>query len=242
MTVKKKLFKKLPFDSRLFGYPVVRLEPAAFDRLETLLPLLKRQNVRLAYAFADPGDLPMNQNIRARGGILVDEKVTYRRVVSRLLQPADGSSAIVSYIKANPTKELASLALQSGAYSRFARDTNFTHGEFQTLYTTWLARSLSRNIAFDVLVYPDENGNIRGFITLESKGRQGNIGLLAVDKAFRRQAVGSRLLVEALRRFNRKKAAMVSVVTQKANIGACRFYEKSGFRVIKTQYVYHFWL
>jgi len=31
-------------------------------------------------------------------------------------------------------------------------------------------------------------------------------------------------------------------VAQKANKNACAFYEKSGFNIIKTENVYHFWL
>ncbi len=236
--MKRNLYSYLHFDSRLFGYKVARLKTT--ENITNTLQELKKNGFRLAYAFVDPSDKEANRQAKKNHGILVDQKITYG--VKNNLPENEGTPEVFLYQKKKATIELLSLALQSGVYSRFFVDTHFTHGEYKKMYTMWLKKSLNRDIAFGTVVHLDAEKKVRGFMTLAAKDGQGSIGLLAVDSEYRRQSIGKKLLCEAFRQFDQKKLNVVTVTTQKVNKEACSFYEKFGFRLLKAQYVYHFWL
>ncbi len=80
-----------------------------------------------------------------------------------------------------------------------------------------------------------------GLITLSLAGRQGSIGLIAVDEAARGGGTGSMLIRAAHRWLHSHGVRNVEVVTQLDNEVACRFYEKCGYAHTELQHVYHFW-
>ncbi len=233
----------LPFDSKLFGYPVARLERSVSDKnLGSCLEELAQQRVKLIYWFVDPQDEERTHAAKEQNGKLVDEKVTYvTHIIGEKPEPIDGLS-IVTYDKEELNEQLFVLALQSGLYSRFRTDKRFTHSEYEKLYTTWVRRSIQRVVALNVLVCLDEEAHILGFVTMESKRGSGSIGLLAVDENSRGKSIGKALVQEAFVRFYRIGYRRVFVTTQKRNLVACRFYEKQGFTLHRLENVYHFWL
>lgn len=237
------LVQILNWDSNFFGYKVVKILPQDLnqDELKNLLAKLYNLNIKLAYWFVEPSNKLSNQAAKKNGGFLADEKITYKISLPNYNSRKPDNQYLQSYLKKPLNKNVLSLALQSGFYSRYRQDKKFVHNEFIRLYTIWIERSLNGEIAKDVIVCLN-NGSEEGLVTLEVKDNYGSIGLLAVDKKHRGKSIGSQLINAALIKFKSYGINEVKVNTQKKNIAACKFYEKIGFVKKNVQNVYHFWL
>lgn len=232
----------LDWDSKLLGETVVRIEgdAACSADLRAVLDHARRAGARLAYAFAGaalPGDMA-----GALGGRLVDEKRTYRfepgaaGAVARV-QP-DG---VEIFRGTSAGSVLEDLAVQSGEGSRFAVDPDFPRAKFVEMYQTWIRKSVAGERAESVLTV-SRDGRIAGMITLDREGERGRIGLLAVDRSRRGSGLGQSLVRAANAWFADRGVRVAEVVTQGRNAAACRLYERCGYVLGKTEFVYHFWL
>lgn len=236
------LFQLLDWDSDFFGYKVAKIRASNLDKdeLKKLLSSLSDLNVKLVYWFVDPNDEISKKAAKYNNGFLADNKITYKIDLSNFHPKKIDKQHLHSYLNKPINKQLLSLALQSGFYSRFKRDKKFVRHEFIRLYKIWIERSINGEIAIDVIVYVD---NIEeGLITLEIKDDYGNIGLLVVDKKYQGKSIGSQLINAAFVKFKKYGIKKIKVKTQKKNVIACKFYEKIGFNLDMVQDVYHFWL
>lgn len=229
----------LPWDSEFLGFPVgtVTSSPGG-EALPALVARARAQGYRLLYLVVPPDDPAGQATARAQGGLLVDRKVTYLRVVPSQPEPVEDADivAVTAY-----TPALRSLTLQSGIYSRFRLDPNVAPGVFENLYTTWMQKSLSGQLARTVLAYPSAGPEL-GMLTLGEQQGRADIGLMAVAAAARRGHIGQRLVAVACGLTVSWGLRELQVVTQLENEGACRFYEKCGFHQEKVNYIYHLWL
>lgn len=239
----KPVFQILDWDSNFFKYKVARINALnlSSNELTNLLSKLSLLKVKLAYWFIDPKDKISNEAAKSNNGFLADDKITYIINLSSDPPKRIDCPKIQSYLYKPLNKNLLSLALQSGFYSRYRQDKKFVRNEFCRLYTTWIKRSLNGEIAADVIVYVD-NDIEKGLVTLEKKDNYGSIGLLAVDKKYRGKSVGKQLINAAFEKFKEIGIRKVKVTTQKKNVIACKFYEKIGFAFDNVQNIYHFWL
>lgn len=235
-------YKKLVWDTEVFGYSVVLITETKItsNTLRKILNDLAKDETKLAYLFLNPDDSLANEVAKENNGQLVDKKVTYIQSLTDV-QDSDVSSGIISYKNKHITNELLLLALQSGEYSRFKIDRHFIHGEYKKLYKEWIEKSLHGTIAKDVLVY-QENKKILGIITIGEKNERCDIGLFAVDEKSRGKSIGRKLMQATLMKAKELDYSLIQVVTQKDNTIACSFYEKMGFKQESIQNVYHFWL
>ncbi len=233
--------KTLDWDSQFFGYPVGKIEPLHLspENLKAILANL-RGKIKLAYWFVDPKDKISNEAAKENGGFLLDRKTTYLRSVPRKMV-SKKDSHIKSILGRPLNRELCLLALEAGEHSRFKLDPNCDGSEFEKLYIEWIRKSLSGEIAKDVLVYR-EKGRQVGFITLGEKGGRCNIGLIAVSPEFRTKGIGKKLIESSLKKAGGWGYRKMDVVTQGDNIAACKFYEQLGFKLESVVNVYHFWL
>ncbi|OWP62686.1 hypothetical protein CDA63_13000 [Hymenobacter amundsenii] len=232
----------LPWDSAFLGFAVGQLPAAALTtpaQLATTLDEARRQKYRLLYCFVAPASAADAVLQACPLALLSDRKVRFRLPVAAH-QPKALPAGIV------PTHEysaaLRALAPQAGAYSRFQTDPNFAPDVGLQLYELWLARSLSGELAREVLVYqPDPAAPPQGFVTLVDKGASTEIGLIAVDAAQRGRGIGAALVEAARCRAAAVGHAAVELTTQAAN-PACNFYRREGFEVVHEEHVYHLWL
>lgn len=239
----KRLFQTLDWDSAFFGYKVAKILASNLNQgaLKNLLAKLNNLNIKLVYYFVDPNEKLLNMEAKKNNGFLADEKITYKISLSNNNFRKPDNQYLQSYFKKPLNKNVLSLALQSGFYSRYKQDKKFVHDEFIRLYTTWIERSLNGEIAKDVIIYVNNDVEV-GLVTLEVKDNYGSIGLLAVDKKQRGKSIGKQLINAALIKFKAYGVNKVKVTTQKKNIAACKFYEKIGFVKESVQNIYHFWL
>jgi dTDP-4-amino-4,6-dideoxy-D-galactose acyltransferase len=228
------------WDSEFFGYPVGILSYSDELTPSFLHRLITTSSYRLVYAFVAPGDSVANATLQKAGGFWSDTKIVYTKKSTLTDLPENPFIRRLDAKQEENYAALLALALASGIHSRFKTDPHFTNNEFQRLYQAWLDRSLEGSMADHVWIYQQE-GEVAGFVTDIRKENIVEIGLIAVNSTFRGLGIGSSLLahVEALAKA--KAASAVEVATQRANGGACRFYEQNGYRVKEEINIYHFW-
>lgn len=230
------LHKTLEWDSDFFGFRIDRIicdSSSRVDELVSEINTLKSTDCKLAYIEIDSGcGLEYNDTDL---GVLVDRKVIYSKEVSTYAE----KDKHIRCIK-DSSPRLYSLALQAGHESRYKKDERFAYGEFERLYKTWVDNSINGCIADRVLGYYIED-QLVGFITLAFKEKFSDIGLIAVSDGFRGRNVGKKL-IEAVERVTLENGIkQIKVATQRANTGACAFYEKCGFEIISSTSIYHKW-
>jgi dTDP-4-amino-4,6-dideoxy-D-galactose acyltransferase len=235
-------YSLLNWDSRFFGYKIATVNhpDLELEQLKDIIKELEANDFKLAYCFVSPEDTVSNYSLKTLEGFLADEKITYTIQTGKdnMLPVSDN---IMPYDSSTASEKLVSLTLQSGLYSRFRIDPKFVNNEFERLYTVWIEKSVSKQLANEVIVYK-EDGEIYGFVTLVVHEKTGSIGLIAVDEKQRGKAIGKKLIGSALSYFRDHNIINVDVVTQKSNFIACRFYESCGFEIKDTINIYHLWM
>ena len=136
-------------------------------------------------------------------------------------------------------RELVRLALQAGEFSRFRQDEHL-RPFFDRLYTLWMERSLSKELA-DVVLVRKVNDVLSGMVTIKKEGMRGAIKLVAVSDACRGKGIGTSLLQDAKRWCAGQGITVLTVATQSENLLARSFYEKNGFDVLSVERLYHLW-
>lgn len=228
----------LPWDSDFFEFTVARIHNADIPNppIPEWIAALRDHGVTLAYW---PSQHRLADNtVRENTGQLVDCKTTF---VARL-DPTEHALEpdVVPYSNSMPIEDFDLLAIQAGESSRFARDRKILRTKFEQLYTIWIRKSLSKEIADETLVICDQNRPV-GMITLRHLDSMGEIGLVAVAETHRGLGYGRRLMNGALQWFKNRRCDEVRVVTQGHNEAACRLYARSGFIIESVEFYYHFW-
>lgn len=230
--------KALDWDSTFWNIPIYSLTLEAEDNWEKVVHMVNESGAALVYLFlpvnADFSEL-INTNHKI---VLKDEKLTYGMGISTLSGQTD--DAVVEFV-GNPDKEFFELARAAGLFSRFKIDDRLSH-KFNELYDLWLLNSVNQSIADKVFIYKDVDNSIAAFLTASIKNQTGTIGLIATKENQRGKGIGQKLINHLHDWYLTKKINYSTVVTQKKNIGACHFYEKIGFKLIKEELVYHWWV
>lgn len=235
--------QELDWDSRFFGFPVARItNPAAsIDELRQAVGLMKTRQIPLAYWSAeDPSEDVRNVAVQL-GGRMVDEKLTFAAEVSKTANIDFPKADLAqSYRDGMSVDDLKQLAVDSGIHSRFVVDPKFPRDKARALFEEWMLRSLDKTYADDVLVIPQEN-RIAGMATVAQKSGYVSIGLVAVAAEYRGRGFGEILVRAAITWCRERGIHQIQVTTQAANQPARRLYQKCGFELAKTEFVYHFW-
>lgn len=247
MTDKRCQLKRLEWDSHFIGKEVWQLDcqnSIGVSELQTALTDMQSQEADLVYVVLE--DVPeggavadLQNLILKAGAVLADEKLTYRRAVSEDPAPAIWGQVSRCQLDA-PTSQLYGLAIQSGIYSRFNTDERFGKANFEQMYRIWMEKSLNGQMAEGVYVVEKE-GNIAGFVTLAEKWGTANIGIIAVDEAYRGQGIGRTLVQYGLHWAVQHGLVEATVVTQGVNTPACKLYEQAGYTVQRRDLIYHWW-
>lgn len=228
----------LAWDSHFFGKKIGRIDITDdYISLVEKLEKVFQQQYDLIYVFGNKStDIP-NEILRNFNGKLVDKKITYTAKIEEFRTKT--TVEIKEFDKQNGS-HLYDLAYLSGTHSRFRLDESLDIEKFKGLYREWIDKSVSHQIAKRVFVYED-NGQIKGMITLGIKEKAANIGLIAVDETLQGKSVGMSLIDACVEYCKTETIATLDVATQLDNTQACRFYEKCGFTEKSVQNIYHFW-
>jgi dTDP-4-amino-4,6-dideoxy-D-galactose acyltransferase len=229
------LIERVNWDSDFFGYAVGK---TTFENEKDLdLDTFRKEakNYKLIYIYSkeliDCCEfwLADKKVVLCRGNISMESNTDIRNDV----QPFND--------KIHNLSQLIYLALQSGEYSRFNLDKNFTNNEFSKLYKAWIINSIKGELAFETLVAFTKD-KIRGLITINRKSMDAaEIGLLAVNKDARGLGIGTNLIRRAIERAKEEGFTNIQVTTQLDNLAALNLYKKNNFVVNEVTYVYHYW-
>lgn len=233
----------LEWDTESFGFGVARVTPAASGMgLKDVLASLRDQRIRLVYVNFTKRSPETENTLISCGGLLVDEKVTYLKQIQT--KPVFGPlphGVQQSQFDPRSFQEFEKLAIQSGHRSRFFVDPSFPKEAAIALYSSWIRNSLN-GISAKVVLAKSSEGRIQGMITLSEQDRSAQIGLFAVDEAYRGKGYGTLLLRASDLIALTWGCNRIRVVTQKTNESACAIYERTGFSVDKIEFIYHVWL
>ena len=236
-------YEHLEWDSSFLGCKVAKVTDPTLsaDDIEHILKELKRDNYALVYW---PSDTELDAaSVERLSGQLVDKKTVFEQCLENINDSEKSSpyGEIVSFSVGMDAEAVKKLAVESGALSRFAVDVRYPHEKFVELYRIWAEKSLTKELAREVLVAVEDE-QIVGMITLDGDIPTGTIGLVAVNAQMRGQKFGFSLVQNALRWFKDNGYRSCKVVTQADNLAACKLYQKCGFEVAQVSFFYHFWL
>jgi dTDP-4-amino-4,6-dideoxy-D-galactose acyltransferase len=227
----------LEWDSLFFKKKIYQLN-IENDFSEKDKEFLSTTNADLVYIIADNMNERVDYVCRESGAKLVDQKVTYEKTLSPI--PINQLSRLKYESIYQLTPGLESMVYLSGKFSRFQSDEHL-QPFFRPLYLEWIQKSLTREIADDVIIAYDSSGTEVGFFTISNKNNIGNIGLIAVHESYQGKGIGRDLLLKAEEWFIARGINKYNVVTQVNNIPACKLYEKNSCKVESLKYIYHLW-
>lgn len=228
----------LPWDSQQLGFLVARIKLASITSatLKLCLAHLQEQGVKLVYWVCDSHDLSV-QHASEDYHYFLDERIIYERTLStQSYQVLESIQEQTEY-----TKQLETLAFTIGAQSRFGRDPRITLKQMQQIYRTWLINCL-KGIKASVVLSLKQGSHICGFIAVTHQNDDGIISLIAVDPLDQGKGFGKQLIQAAEHWCIQHGYYRMRVTTQKTNRAACRLYEHCGYRSVKIERFYHFWL
>jgi dTDP-4-amino-4,6-dideoxy-D-galactose acyltransferase len=242
-------FSVLSWDSEKFGFIVARASGETdVGNLKASLAAARNANARLVYVTRPQalGDLPA-ELLHQFGGRLVDERVTFVAEVAPVAAASSIGSRVSEEIQfedfSEPvaSDELILLARASGIHSRFNTDPRIDRRVFESIYDTWIARSVRRELAERVVV-ARRGQRLAGLVTLSAApSARSEIGLLAVDERARGLGIGRALVREGFRWAAQRGLTVAQVVTQRRNDAACQLYTSCGYAIERIDRVYHFW-
>lgn len=137
-------------------------------------------------------------------------------------------------------KEIYALAFESGKYSRFKLDPNFSPTEFENLYKKWVDNSYAKEFADGVLIYKEQN-SILGFVTYKVWDGYAAIGLIAVCPKHQGKGIGKKLIQSVENELANIGVDELRIPTQLQNEKACLFYVKMGYEIIENNILKHYW-
>jgi len=234
------MIKPLDWDSNFFGIKTGRLDASELSKeeLQNQLKSIDKSGFQLVYIFAGHDKPVLKKEILETGGKLVDEKITYfmnlsgfKPLISEFIKSSHG---------ADMDRELESLALESGKYSRFRLDPQIPRNKFEDLYRLWMRNSLKGNFAKEVFTF-EEMGRKLGMVSIDIRNGEGWIGIIAVNEESRGKSIGKLLMHACIRFCQENHVSVLNVQTQMENKVSCAFYERIGFEVKCIEDVFHFW-
>ena len=228
------------WDSEYFGFKVGEAFLSMFDsnNYEHVMNQFQESGYRLVYIF--PLDEKSFKTLQECNLTHIDTKITFGKDLNNNIT-GEENEFISKYVADDRYEAIVSLALTSGIYSRFRKDKHFPEGTFESLYKTWITRSISHEIADEVLVYSPDN-IIEGFVTYSQDKGLKEIGLIAVNSNSINKGLGKSLLKAVENAAYNDGCDKVNVSTQSENLGACRFYTACGYQILHKQPVFHLWI
>ena len=231
----------LSWDSDFLGLKIGRLHCEQAEELLEFLPGIKYAKYQLVYVFSDTAIDVQPENCRL---LDVGGQVTYYKSIeetSRSKGPAHPDDTIGLYQGLQENEALLQLAFLSGHLSRFRVDPWLPSGSFERLYRRWLHNNLENRESSRVYI-AGSCEDPEGILTATWRQGHGTIDLLAVREDAQGKGIGSILLGHIENEAIRFNTNQLYVKTQMTNGAARRTYERNGYNLKESFYVYHLYL
>lgn len=227
-------YEYLSWDSDFFGHRIGRIIIDDFEE-DCLDAGIKNADVELLYIFDSTLSEEVDSFLISAGAVKYDCRMEYEKI---LLADCDIKvDQDIEFYNGSLTDELEKLAYSSGKHSRFKKDKKLRIF-FESFYKRWILNSLEDK---NRLLVVKKDNRIIGLLSFSIKGETAVISLFSVNRNNSGKGFGTRLY-QVLEGFLIKSGiSKVTVRTQMENNGACRFYEKLGFKLMEQQNIYHLW-
>jgi GNAT superfamily N-acetyltransferase len=232
----------LAWDTEFFGRRIARVTVQRLSQAEMswVLDWCRQNAIECLYFLADPNDMTTVRLAEDNDFRLVDIRLTLERPLADLaLARAGLPGGVFRPAAPGDIPALRAIARVSHRDTRFRADSHFPPDLCDALYEEWIEQSCRG--AADLVLVAEWRGQVAGYLSCHAAAAGGQIGLLGVGPAYRGQGLGRRLLLESLDWFVAQGLGRVTVVTQGANLGAQRLYQKCGFVTKQVQLWYHSW-
>ena len=170
---------------------------------------------------------------------LTDMNVQFIKHINKQIYMSD---ELVNVYNSLPrTESILSISRKAFLYSRFFNDPYLPKDEAQNIYVHWTYCAFNKPDKYFVIA--EKNNRVAGYLlfSINMEQRLTTIELIAVDKVFRGQNIGKRL-INKLESFTYKNGIkLIKVGTQVDNVSAVRFYNACGFKYLSCNSVYHYW-
>lgn len=227
--MKNMVIKRLDWDSDFFGFEVGEI----FE--ETIIEGLNKYKLVIAKQSKDKELLIKNFEKRFQ-----ETKVIFKKKLS-INNLKTKTDSIIDFDNVPICKTIFyPLAFESGKYSRFKLDVNFTQKKFELLYSKWVDNSLNKQFA-DKIFYTKAFDEVTGFVTVKLSKKFATIGLIAVSKNFQGKGIGKILICEVEEYCINNNVFELRIPTQKENVLACDFYNKIGYQIGTETIIKHYW-
>lgn len=240
-----KILNLLDWDTNFFGFRIAQLFDNKLnqDNLRDALEFCKKYKVRLLQFKCDASDIESIRLAEANNFHFVDIRMTFEKEIEFINHQ---NKLLFNKYKFRIAKIddiyiLKEIANNLYVHSRYYNDANFSKSVVSDFYKIWIDNSVKGK--FDDIVYIICNKSLPiGFCTLSFKSNnKAKIGLFGIDKDQLGKEIGYKLLKNVLIFLAERKINNISVVTQGANYGAQRLYQKAGFKIKKNEIFYHCW-
>lgn len=206
------------------------LDGQTFQALEPL-----RQGRCFAFAKLSPTAHTYRVALQEQGFYLADTALVFEKPIQadralrgniqvRWAAPSDAEGAI-------------RVAQHNFIYDRFHADPHIPPDTADALKAAWVSNYF-RGQRGDQMVIAEKDGQVVGFNQLLFRDHL-VIDLIATDQAHRRQGIAHDLI--AFAEAQAGTFSRIRVGTQASNIASVRLYEAMGFRLVETQYVFHYY-
>lgn len=228
------IITKCEWDTNTFGFKIGKYQTPeiSLQILDAITIKAQSENYKLIYIES------LNHNPLLDNILFCDERCIYRK--NRNKNNHSPCFQITQYDKKEISDILFELALESGKYSRFHLDSKFPNGCFEKLYRKWIEKSINKTIASNIITYNEKEIPI-GLLTYSTINNKSTIGLISVSQKFQNKGIG-KLLIQHYENSLSNSIEILEVVTQGVNKTACSFYEKNGYSLSSTSYIYHLWI
>jgi ribosomal protein S18 acetylase RimI-like enzyme len=236
------MFERSPLDEARFGIRAAWARHITSATLPDVMRACAGEQIQLLMVRCSAADFATIASLEDSGFHLMDVLVSYRRALIEL--PSIALPDGMSIRSATPADEsqIERVARESfaGYVGHYHADPRLDRASCDAVYSSWAVRSLSRDVAAEVLVI-EKNTRIAAFGTLCIDGTEGIGQLFAVSPDFRRQGLYRLLMAETMRRLARAGLQTMRYSTQITNLPAQNVLTDFGFHLSNSNVTFHKW-
>jgi len=228
----------------ILGYEAYRLITDAPDRMRSENLPTRDAPARKVFVYAKTEVHPLDdvRFLERSGFRLMDTNLTFGRRRTKpesLVEPDPENAPLVRMAVPEDEDAVVALARRSFTLDRFHLDPEVPNTTADRLKGEWVRNYFKGERGAAMAVAESGNGKeIAGFLLFLLAGNDLVIDLVAVSSDHRNQGLAGAMTRFGERRF--PQAENLKVGTQIGNRGAIRCYQKLGFRLERSQYIYHY--
>jgi ribosomal protein S18 acetylase RimI-like enzyme len=197
----------------------------------------KPSSPHFAFSRVATADISSAIRLQDTGFYLVDTNIRFEAVRNDCNPKEPAAGIVIRSATPNDQESVGQLAESTFRFSRFHLDPGFSKTIANKIKAEW-ARNFFRGLRGKYLLLAERNQLVVGFVLLlNPTPDEFVIDLIGVDSEHQGRGIGRSLVSSLWTHFS--NCRKITVGTQVANINSVRLYEKLGFRLVHSEYVFH---